>query len=296
MHFISKAKFCTTNSLNYFISKFFFFTSGSTENPNIYLFLNFTRFYMTRAFFIIIILPFLLVSCKNSEPGVSRIEGKQININDSIAQNESISAFIAPYKERIAQEMDSVLAYAPNNLSKTNGELNTAIGNMMADAVMQLSNPVFKQRTGKDLDMVLLNHGGIRSPINEGEVTTRTAYQIMPFENEVVVAHLRGEQVKEIVSYLIEGQTAHPIAGMELIINEENEILKAFVQGNPIDDERLYYVATNDYLYQGGDNMIFFSKAQDLTRLDYKIRNLLIDYFKQKDTINPVVDKRFIRQ
>lgn len=251
---------------------------------------------MTRTYFLIIFLPFLLFSCKNNERGVSRIEGKQININDSIPENDSISAFIAPYKERIAQEMDSVLAYAPNNLSKTNGELNTAIGNMMADAVMKLSNPVFRQRTGKNLDMVLLNHGGIRSPVNEGEVTTRTAYQIMPFENEVVVAHLKGEQVKEIVEYLITGQTAHPIAGMELIINEDNEVVRAYVQGNPIDDEKLYYVATNDYLYEGGDNMIFFSKAQDVTRLDYKIRNLLIDYFKRKDTIDPEVDRRFIRQ
>ncbi len=238
---------------------------------------------------------FMLFSCGETNYQVSRIEGEQIAIEDSIAANDSISAFIAPYKKRIAQEMDSVLAYAPNNLSKTNGTLNTAIGNMMADAVMEMSNPIFKARTGNNLDMVLLNHGGIRSSINEGEVTTRTAYQLMPFENEVVVAHLKGEQIKEIVNYLIEGQTAHPIAGMELVLNGNNEIQKAFIQGKPIQDDEIYYVATNDYLYEGGDNMIFFSKSQDVTGLDYKIRNLLIDYFSLKDTIAPVVDQRFIK-
>jgi 2',3'-cyclic-nucleotide 2'-phosphodiesterase (5'-nucleotidase family) len=32
------------------------------------------------------------------------------------------------------------------------------------------------------MDIVLLNHGGIRSIIPKGEVTTRTAFEIMPFE------------------------------------------------------------------------------------------------------------------
>lgn len=249
-----------------------------------------------KRFFYLLLGPLFLIGCENSEYHVERIEGEQIPVKDSIPENDSISAFIAPYKERINREMDSVLAYAPNNLSKTDGDLNTALGNMMADAVMELSNPVFESRSGKSLDMVLLNHGGIRSSVNEGEVTTRTAYQLMPFENEVVVAELKGEQIREIIKYLIEGQTAHPISGMELVIDRNNEVQSAFIQGQPIEDDKIYYVATNDYLYQGGDNMVFFSRAENVTGLDYKIRNLLIDYFKQKDTIDPAVDQRFIRQ
>lgn len=251
---------------------------------------------MKRYFLPILLFPLFHLSCKQRDVEISRIEGEQINISDSIPENASISAFIAPYKKRIAREMDSVLAYAPQNLEKTDGDLNTAIGNMMADAVMELANPVFLNRTGKSFDLVLLNHGGIRSPISQGKVTTRTAYEIMPFENEVVVAELKGEQIKDLISYLIEGGTAHPVSGIELIINDDNEIQKAFVQGQPVEDDQIYYVATNDYLYQGGDNMIFFSKARNVTGLDYKIRNLLIDYFRKKDTIDPEIDNRFIRQ
>lgn len=252
---------------------------------------------MKASFFIFLLaIPVFISSCSNQEARLSKIEGRQLRITDSIPKNDSISAFIEPYREHIAREMDSVLAYAPNNLNKTVGDLNTAIGNMMADAVMELSNPIFESRTGKSIDMVLLNHGGIRSPVNRGAVTTRTAYQLMPFENEVVVAELKGEQIKEIISYLIEGQTAHPISGMELVIDENNEVVRATIQGEPVEDEKIYYVATNDYLYQGGDNMLFFSRAQDVTGIDYKIRNLLIDYFRKKDTIAPQVDQRFIRQ
>lgn len=250
---------------------------------------------MKQISFLAILLPLLLISCKGGEQRISRIEAEHLKISDSIAANDSIEAFISPYRQRIAQEMDSVLAYAPYDLDKSSGDLNSNIGNMMADAVMEFSEPIFKSRTGNSIDLVILNHGGIRSTVNKGEITTRTAYSIMPFENEVVVAELKGEHVYEMIDYLIKGNTAHPLAGIELVINSDNQIEKALVQGKPIEKDKSYFVATNDYLYLGGDNMSFFSKAEGVTTIDYKIRNILIDYFKERDTIAPVADNRFIR-
>ena len=237
-----------------------------------------------------------LTSCKfSSDYTPARIEGKQLQITDSIPADESLSEFIQPYKENIDREMSQVLSYSLFDLTKRDGELNTAIGNMMADAVMELSNPVFKSRTGNSIDIVLLNHGGIRSSISKGPVTTRTAYQVMPFENEVVVAKMNGKYVRQMVHYLIDAGTAHPVSGLKLEIGKDNSIKKVLIKGQPLEDNKDYYVATNDYLLNGGDNMVFFSNASEVTDLDYKIRNLLIDYFKQQDTIAPVRDYRFIR-
>ena len=42
--------------------------------------------------------------------------------------------------------------------------------------------------------------------------------------------------------------------------------------------------------------MDFFKKSDTLYVLDYKIRNALIDYFTETDTINPVIDDRFIKK
>lgn len=251
---------------------------------------------MKKNFLLFLLTSTFCSSCKNSQDfTVTEIYGEQIVISDSIPANDSIAAFIEPYKEHIDQEMNAVLAYAPVGLKKTDGEFNTAIGNMMADAVMELANPVFEQRTGESVDIVLLNYGGIRSALSKGNVSTRTAFEIMPFENEVVVAELRGEQVREMVRYLIDDGKAHPVAGLELVINSNNAIERMLIQGKPVEDDKIYYVATNDYLYQGGDNMVFFAKAMDVHNLDYKIRNVLIDYFSQRDTIAPVNDQRFIR-
>lgn len=249
---------------------------------------------MKKFFFLLIII--ITTSCKfSSNYTPDRIEGRQIGISESIPQNDSMAAFIRPYKENIDLEMNKVLAYIPWDMTKNDGDLNTAIGNMMADAVMELSNPIFQNRTGNSIDLVLLNHGGIRSAISKGNVTTRTAFQVMPFENEVVVAKMKGEHVREMINFLVDAGSAHPVAGLKLEIGKNNSIQKILIQGEPLEDEKIYYVATNDYLLEGGDNMVFFSHAQEVTSTDYKIRNVLIDYFKQYDTIAPVRDQRFIR-
>jgi 2',3'-cyclic-nucleotide 2'-phosphodiesterase (5'-nucleotidase family) len=245
---------------------------------------------------IVFLLFIALTSCKfSSNYTPDRIEGQQLKITDSIATNDTIAEFIRPYKEHIDKEMNSVLAYSPFDLTKSDGDLNTAIGNMMADAVMELTSPVFRERTGENIDIVLLNFGGIRSAISKGDVTTRTAFEVMPFENEVVVVHMQGNHVQEMIDFLVDAGSAHPVAGLTLELGENNSIQKALIQGQPLDGQKMYYVATNDYLLEGGDNMIFFSNARDVTSLDYKIRNVLIDYFTLKDTIAPVKDQRFIR-
>jgi 2',3'-cyclic-nucleotide 2'-phosphodiesterase (5'-nucleotidase family) len=226
---------------------------------------------------------------------LERIEGKRIEINDSIQGVSKIEAFIEPYREHVNKNLDSVLAYSVDTYSKSDGDLNTAIGNLMADAIIEQSNPIFKSRTGHNIDIVLVNHGGIRAILSKGNTTTRTAYEIMPFENSVVVTELKGLQVKELISYLQKAKRAHPISGLTIELDKNYDLIEAKVNGELIDDHKIYYVATNDYLYGGGDRMDFFRKSDTLHVLDYKIRNVLIDYFTKKDTINPVIDNRFIK-
>lgn len=224
-----------------------------------------------------------------------RIEANRIAISDSLSSNEDIENYIQPYRERLQNDLDSILSYAVDNYSKSDGEFNTAIGNFMADAVYTEVNPIFKSRSGKNIDLVLLNHGGIRSSISKGNITTRTAFEVMPFENSVYVVALKGRQILALVDYLAKAKRAHPIQGLKLVLDNEFNVISATVHGLPIDVTKTYYVATNDYLYNGGDGMTFFKENDTLFDLNYKIRNVLIDHFKKKDTIRPTIDDRFIK-
>ncbi|MFD2552133.1 5'-nucleotidase C-terminal domain-containing protein [Bizionia sediminis] len=243
----------------------------------------------------IVCVALLVASCKPKHWQVNKVVGKQIEITDSLTGKAEIEAFIKPYRDHVNKDLDSTLSYAVATYSKKDGELNTAIGNLFADVVFEQANPVFLERTGNNIDMVLLNHGGIRAIISEGPVSARTAYSIMPFENSIVVVGLKGSQINELITYLAQKKTAHPIAKLQLVLDSNYQVKTATISGNPINPEHTYYVATNDYLYSGGDNMSFFKPNESVAVLNYKIRHALIDYFKKTDTINPISDNRFIK-
>lgn len=247
----------------------------------------------THLFFLLFIGVFF--SCKQSNLQLTKIEAKRIEVNDSIPKDTEIDAFIKPFKEHIDKDLDSVISYSVNTYSKTDGALNTAIGNYMADAVYDEANPVFKNRTGHEIDMVLLNHGGIRSILSKGNITKRTAFELMPFENSIVVVALKKPQLDSLLIYLCQAKRAHPISKLKLTLDTDFNLVEAKIKGNTIDPNKIYYVATNDYLYNGGDNMTFFKTNDSLYVLDYKIRNALIDNFIKNDTIKPVRDDRFLQ-
>ena len=238
---------------------------------------------------------FVFFNCKPQKLQLNKIETQQIKITDSLTSNKAIEDFIKPFREHIDKDLDSTLAYSVKKISKTNGSFNTALGNYIADLIYEEANPVFKKRTNQNIDMVLINHGGIRSSLPKGNISTRHAYELMPFENSIVVVALNKKQIDKLIQYLAHSKTAHPISKLELIINSDFKIVEAKINGLPIKPNKTYHVATSDYLYNGGDHMTFFKPNDTLYRLDYKIRNAIIDNFKKKDTINPVIDDRFIQ-
>nr|WP_315148940.1 5'-nucleotidase [uncultured Flavobacterium sp.] len=242
--------------------------------------------------FVIFLTLFLVVSCAKQPYYVSKIEGKRITITDKESQNQQIENYVKPYREHINNDLDNVLAYCPVTLDKSDGKWQTTIGNLMADVTMQRGNIVFKAREKKEIDLCILNNGGIRAMLPKGNVTARTAYEIMPFENSLVVMALKGEQIFELVNYFIATQKPHPLAGITFTISKDKVAKNILVQGKPLDKDAIYYVATNDYLSNGGDNMVFFLKSIQKYDLDYKLRNVLIDYFNEVDTIPVIKDVR----
>ena len=103
---------------------------------------------MRRAIITLFVLFFSIESCETE----SVLSGNRIEINKNIIDDKTIVDFISPYKNNVDKHMDSVLTYSPVDYDKKNGFLNTAIGNMMADVTLKLSNPIYNARTNKNID------------------------------------------------------------------------------------------------------------------------------------------------
>ena len=191
--------------------------------------------------------------------------------------------------------MNTPISYSPETYKKNDGELNSTLSNMFADATYEMSNPVFNKISDKNIDIVLLNNGGIRSIISKGNISEKTAFELMPFENSIVVLELSGWSISKMVDYLRKVKLQHPISGLQITLNNDYSVNELKINGVNIENEKKYYVATTDYLLKGGDKMYFLAETTKTTDINYKMRDILIDYFKKYDTIKLKSDNRFIR-
>jgi len=235
------------------------------------------------------------VSCAEKKYAVTRIEGKEIGITDKNTEVAEIENFIKPYRDKIDADLNTVLAIAPETIDKS-GEWQTPMGNFLADITFEKSDKIFQMREQKSVDICLLNHGGIRTIIPKGNVTARTAYEIMPFENSAIVIGLKGEQIMEMINYIISEKKPHPLKGLTFTIDKNNQPKNVLVQGSPLNNDKIYNVVTSDYLSNGGDNMLFFKKGVEKYDLEYKLRNIIIDYFKENKTIIANKDIRITKE
>ena len=237
---------------------------------------------------------FVLVACK-TESNWQKY-GYNIEINQQVLSDSSVVKYYQPFKKNLEESlMNTPISYSPETYKKNDGELNSTLSNMFADATYEMSNPVFNKMSGQNIDVVLLNNGGIRSIISKGNISEKTAFELMPFENSIVVLELNGLSIIKMIDYLRKVKLQHPISGLQITLNNDYSVNEVKINGASIENEKKYYVATTDYLLEGGDKMYFLAETTKTTDINYKMRDILIDYFKKYDTLKLKSDNRFIR-
>ena len=214
----------------------------------------------------------------------SRIE--IIGPKDSTLEN-----IINSYKDSINLKLDKVIGfskglYTKDDYSKT--KFNSSLGNLIADIIFKQADSIFYKSYGNNIDFVLQNHGGIRSSLLEGEIKLTDAYKILPFENEIVVLEISKEVFDEMVLFLSNEKFPHPISGFSIMDD------KALIDREKSLNDK-FFLATNDYLLSGGDNMFFLEKNSRVFNLGYSLRDAFIDYTINEEDIESKVDNRFIR-
>ena len=206
-------------------------------------------------------------------------------------EDSTLTDIINIYKDSIDLKLDNVIGfskglYTKDDYSKT--KFNSSLGNLIADIIYRQADSVFYKSFGNNIDFVLQNHGGIRSSLLEGEIKLTDAYKILPFENEIVVLEISKEVFDEMILFLNNEKFPHPISGFS-IINNKGVIDKESSLNNN------FFLATNDYLLSGGDNMFFLDRNSKVYKLGYSLRDAFIDYTINEEDLESKVDNRFIR-
>lgn len=245
--------------------------------------------------FLFFFISLLFFSCQEKKYTNTKITSTLVSIDSSLDSNKAIANTIAPYKKKMLAEINTVLSYAPKDLVRTDGHLESSLGNLIADLSYERVNPIFFKETGNNIDFAMFNYGGIRAGISSGNVTNKNAFELMPFENNYVVTLLSGKKINELIQYLIKSNTAHPLSKqVQLTLYDNSYDLK--INHKPFQQNKNYWVLTTNYLQSGGDNMLFFKAPLKMINIDYKMRHAIIDYFKSKDTLTSKLDGRIKRK
>ena len=242
---------------------------------------------------VFLVLNKILISCEEKNKSLDFIRGKQIEVGTGIEEEPDVLKLIEPYKETLDPQINAPLCYNPRSLDKKESALETSLGNLVADESFRVGDSILRSVKGRGVDFAVLNHGGLRAPLNKGMVTIEDIFQVLPFENRLVIVELRPEQIKELLRYLEAGKRAHPISGLQIKM-KENKIVEVKINGEDLDPERSYYVLTIDYLQHGGSNMTFLTDPSYLYVSDVKLRDALISGLSKKDTLRASLDGRFL--
>jgi len=199
---------------------------------------------------------------------------------------------IAPYKLKLERDMSGVLATNENDMFKDTPE--GVLGNFVADLVLKKTNDYAKDVKILPANLCLLNNGGLRTTLPKGEITKRRVFELMPFENELVILTLSGEKTQGLFDYLAR-LNGMPLAGARMEI-KDRKAKNITIDGEPFDPTREYRIATSDYLAYGGDKMKFFKDPLKFETVGHKLRDAIIEYMIEEtekgNTLNPVLDGR----
>lgn len=190
-----------------------------------------------------------LGSCHSSYK-LTKVDGEMIPI-DSVWDKHPDAravALLTPYKAKIDSMMYRVMGVSEMTMEK--GHPESLLSNLVADVIRESAVQVL----GKPADMGLVNVGGLRNTLSEGEITCGAIYEILPFENSLCVVTLKGASLRELFGN-IAAKRGNGVSGVQLDITSDGKLIGGTIGGVPIEDEKLYTVVTIDYLADGNDGM-----------------------------------------
>ncbi|MCC7232888.1 MAG: 5'-nucleotidase C-terminal domain-containing protein [Bacteroidia bacterium] len=237
----------------------------------------------------------VLFTCACTEHRVlSRHETNEYVFSDSTNHGtDSLTASeIRPYREKLKAGMSIVLCESTAPFEK--GRPESALGNFVSDACLLTGNQAYTSSGNTPADFAFFNTGGLRRSLPEGQVTKGDVFELMPFENQLVVLTMNGKLVKKLFNF-IASNGGDPVAGVRFEIHDQRA-RAITIHGVPLDTNAVYKAMTSDYLANGGDRYSFLSEASKRDTVKLKVRDALIQYMyiqgKVGDKISPVLDGR----
>ena len=182
-------------------------------------------------------------------------------------------ALLAPYKQQVDSMMGPVVGTAARNMAAKRPE--SDLSNLLADILLWAGKDYGEQPV-----LAIQNMGGIRADLTKGTVTYGDVLDVAPFENKIGFTTLTGEQLTRLFGQIAMKGGEGVSHGCELVITNDGQLVSARLNGEEIDPQKEYRLATIDYLLNGDATGLNLTSADCNYSGDVSIADVtaLIDY------------------
>ena len=195
-----------------------------------------------------------------------------VDSTTEVTADKNYENYLKPLKQRVDAKMNVVIGQAAETMKGRGPE--SLLSNFSADVYRQKAT----EYLGSNVDIAIVNLGGLRTVVTAGDITVGKVFELMPFENELVIVWLKGDRLYELLQYFA-GMGGEGVSGLCMEI-EKGNATNITVGGQPLDMDKLYSITTNDYLAAGNDRMIQLAQYVKRVNTGIKVRDMLLDYIK----------------
>jgi 5'-nucleotidase len=220
-----------------------------------------------------------------------------------------VTAAMNPYRT-LAAKVKKQYAGKSEGVFTKNHYLETPLGNMIADAVLEGG------KNAANAQFCILNAGGIRNDLPAGDLNYGDLFKVLPFENLVTIVQITGSELRRMLEIGTSGVLGDPpISGLKIVklgvppgengpwdrdldgngIKEtwERNLIVTItdLQGNQIQNDNTYLLATTDYITSGGDyqSEVFDKIPPERIQVysDLPWRDVVLEFIKSRSPLNP---------
>lgn len=218
---------------------------------------------------------------------------------EGMTPDPEIAALVKKYEDQVAPQVSRKVGTAASNITaEQNPAGESALGNLIADA----------QRARMNSQFAFMNPGGIRAPIEAGEVTWGELYAVQPFANSLVKMTLTGDQIYTLLNQQWQPQSDGTvrtrflqISGLSYTWTDANPIGQKVVEvrgpdGQPLNRSAAYTLTVNSFLADGGDSFAVLKQGTARETGPNDLEGLVEYIEKLPQPFNSSIQNRIVKQ
>ena len=235
--------------------------------------------------------------------GGELVEYEWIPITDRFPEEQldtNIIEFIKPYRVAVDSINNLVIAYSEYELDKTRtgglanltADIGFQCGKEISDSLQAIGFPV------PNVDMAIMNVGGIRHHMPIGGITEGQILSTYPFSNRLVLIGVKGEDIIKAMKVSAAKGGEAVSANVRVVADPLGNLKRVVIDGKEMDPEKEYSVATIDYVAEGNDDLVSLANHRKIWESDYEVSVPILEWIKRQNKLGlkiaPDLGSRFV--